>query len=326
MSDWNAILDVARATPSPHNVQPWRCRVLSDQRLLLLLDRRRMLPETDRTGSFMHTAMGMFIEACTIAAANLGRRLDHRILPETEQQPLMPFAELTLHDTPAPPAPYSNALLLRRRTSRLAYERTPVAPQAVSALEQLASAWGQRLVVVRKRATIEDVMRENIRALFYDLNDPVYAGELVPWFRFSQRQALHRRDGLDFRCMRLTRLEFVLAARAPQLMQLPVASTLLRRLYRQRLGYVPAIGALAGTFWDRTSAIHAGRFLFRFWLELEQHGLSMHPLGNLVTNTRSAAWIRTTLDTDQIWLMFKLGSSQEPPVSQRLTLTEVLRD
>ena len=321
---WPEVIDLIRYTPSPHNVQPWRCRVHDSERLTLYLDRRCLLPDTDHTGSFMYSAMGMFMEAAAVVAANHDMRVEAQLYPDDEAQTLMPFAELRLLPGADQAGVYPDELLRRRRTSRLAYRPDPVPAAAAERLRALASAWQQHLVVLSNKRTVADIVGQNIRTLFDDLSDPTYAAELEPWFRYTRHQAQRTRDGLDVRCMAMSRAEFLLAGRAPQVLRAPVIRPALQRIYRRRLGPVPAIGALGGPFWERGSAVTAGRFLIRFWLELTQLGLSIHPFGNLITNPRSSTWVRSYLGAEPWWLVFKLGYSAEAPASLRKTRKELL--
>lgn len=162
--------------------------------------------------------------------------------------------------------------------------------------------------------------------MFEDLNVPAYHDEIAEWFRFTDRSSRQTRDGLDYRCMNSSRLSFWLAARAPQLMQLPLTGALLKKVYRRQLGHVPTIGMLAGPFWEPETAFETGRFLMRFWLELAKHDLYIHPYGNLVTNKAAAAWTLKVLGVPQIWLIFRVGFSTVPPRSYRRTVEEVLVD
>jgi phenylacetate-CoA ligase len=53
MSMWHSLLETAIHAPSPHNVQPWRVRVLNDTEADLFIDSHRTLPKEDPTGSFI---------------------------------------------------------------------------------------------------------------------------------------------------------------------------------------------------------------------------------------------------------------------------------
>jgi hypothetical protein len=232
--------------------------------------------------------MGLFIEALTIVAGNSSLKLDFELCqPASRFTPdeiartkgeLLPFAKLRLSNTVEPAASkLDNALFHKRRTSRISFTSQPVPNEAVEALSNLAREWEQNYHQVTAPETIEKILQRNIEAVFEDLNVPAYHDEIVEWFRFTDRSSRQTRDGLDYRCMNSSRVSFWLAARVPQLLQFPLTSALLKKIYRTQLGEVPTIGMLAGPFWDPESAFNTGRFLMRFWLELARHYLYIHP-------------------------------------------------
>jgi hypothetical protein len=61
-------------------------------------------------------------------------------------------------------------------------------------------------------------------------------------------------------------------------------------------------------------------------LETARLGLYIHPYGNLVTNERAARWCFKETGIADIWLIFKIGYSPEPPKSYRRALGEILVD
>jgi nitroreductase len=79
MDVWKTLLETARYAPSPHNVQPWRLRILSDETADLFIEKRRTLPKEDTTGSFIILTMGLFIEALTVVAANSSLKLSFQL-------------------------------------------------------------------------------------------------------------------------------------------------------------------------------------------------------------------------------------------------------
>jgi len=245
---------------------------------------------------------------------------------------LLPFAKLSLGQQIENAAGevgdsrFDNALFRTRRTSRTSFSSQPIPSEAVEALSKLAREWGQTYEQVTVPETIEQILDRNIEAVFEDLSAPAYHDEIVEWFRFTDRSARQTRDGLDFRCMNSSRLSFWLAARTPQLLQLPLTGPLLKKVYRRQLGHVPTIGMLAGPFWDPDCAFETGRFLMRFWLELAKRNLYIHPFGNLVTNKAAAEATLAMLGVPKIWLMFRIGFSKEPRRSYRRTVEEVLVD
>jgi hypothetical protein len=353
MSVWKMLLETAVHAPSPHNVQPWRVRIVSDAadpsaittpiRADLLIEKRRTLPQEDPTGSFIILTMGLFIEALTILAANRSLKLNYELYHAPSEftpdhiaraeSDLLPFAKLSLslneeaanHTQDAFP-PYDDALFFTRRTSRISLLPKPVPEEDVEALSSLARQWGQRYEQVTSPELIEQTLEQNIDALFHDLNAPAYHDEIVEWFRFTDRASKRTRDGLDYRCMNSSRLSFWLAARFPKLLMSRIARPMLKKIYRRQLGIVPTIGMLAGPFWEPENAFETGRFLLHFWLELAKRDLYLHPYGNLVTNKAAAEWCRKTIGVSDIWLIFKIGFSEVPPKSYRRSVEEALVD
>jgi nitroreductase len=336
MSIWTDLLETAVHAPSPHNVQPWRIKILSETQADLFIDSARTLPKEDTTGSFIILTMGMFIEALRILAANKGFHLQHSIYHEpswyaveilnTTGQTLLPFARLELIATAPTESLADAAAFLKRRTSRISLKPDPIPVEDIEFLWLLADTWSHRFEVITDKDSIERILKKNIEAVFEDLNNRDYHDEIVEWFRFTDKKSKETRDGLDYRCMNTSRSAFWLSARVPTLLQLPLTNALLAKVYRRQLGLVPTIGMLAGKFWAAESAFETGSFLMQFWLATAQHNLYIHPFGNLVTNKKAAAWLLNETGVSDIWLIFKIGYSDEPPKSYRRTVEEILLD
>ena len=331
---WWSLLETAIQIPSPHNVQPWRIRLISEREAELYIDGKRTLPKEDTTGSFILSTMGMFVEAIALISVPRGFNLEYEFTHPAEWYAkaiiqdstidLLHFARLHLSPCSPRENPYPESLFFKRRTSRICLLPTTIGDTAVATLRNLATQWGQRYEQITDSEQIEKILTQNTNALFEDLNNPAYHDEIVSWFRFTDRAAKRHRDGLDWRCMNTTRTAFWLAARMPKLLRFPLTRSLLRRQYRRQLGSVPTIGMLAGDFFRASSAFETGRFLIRFWLETARLGLFIHPYGNLVTNPSAAHWLAETTNIKDIWLIFKIGHSEAPPKSYRRSLADVM--
>ena len=331
------LLETAIHSPSPHNVQPWRVRIRNDQEADLLIDSSRTLPKEDPTASFIILTMGMFIEALSSLAANHQHTLSYELfhqpewyasaILEAKEQVFLPFASLRLSADSGPGNIGADpSLFIKRRTSRISFLPKPVPEEITTRLQKLAAEWDQRYEQITDPATIERILDQGTQALFEDLNSRDYHDEITSWFRFTDQASLRHRDGLDYRCMNTSRSTFWLTARFPRLMLMPGVRTLLAKTYRKQLGPIPTLGMLAGEFWRPSSAFTTGRFLMRFWLETARHNLYIHPYGNLVTNKKAAQWMLAETTIPDLWLVFKIGYSAEPPQSYRLTVKEILID
>jgi hypothetical protein len=333
---WRKLLGTAINAPSPHNVQPWRVRILSNTEADLFIEKQRTLPKEDITGSFIILTMGLFIEALDIVARNHSHKLEFEFCQEPSQftpdiiehtnDELLPFAHLKLVPIPSEQPLYANELFLKRRTSRISLLSRAVPSEVVSSLSAISEKWRQRYEQITDPDMVEALLECNTKALFEDLNSREYHDEIVGWFRFTSRSSRRTRDGLDYRCMNSSRSAFWLAARLPWLLQLPLARKVFAKTYRSQLGTIPTIGVISGPFWRSEDAFEAGRFLMHFWLELSRQELYIHPFGNLVTNRGAADWCRRTTGISDIWLICKIGYSADPPKSYRRSVEEVLID
>lgn len=331
---WRSLLEHAIRAPSPHNVQPWRIRIVDETRADLLIEKRRTLPNEDVTGSFIILTMGLFLEALRLVAAHHGLGLEVELAHEpawfaadrlaAERDPVLLFARLRLSESPGAQAEYSLATLAERRTSRLPYRPEPVTPVAAQRLDAVAGSWGHRYAQSQDAGRIERVLRWNVEAVFEDLNTAPYREELAGWLRYRERSSLEHRDGLDARCMNVAPLELWLPFHWPGLLRFPVTRPWLARRYREQIGTVATMGFLSGPFWDPRDAFRTGGALLHFWLECTRLGYFIHPYGNLVTNRPVAARVEAEIGIPDVWLAFKIGRSAPPPASRRRSVEEAL--
>lgn len=322
-SQWEPIIKTALLTPSPHNTQPWRLRIMDDRHAMLFMERARTLPDEDITGHFLRCAMGMFLESLRIISANAGLAFCYTLIDENVPGPFIRFAELELREF-SEPSQYPDSLFHTRKTSRLPSNGARIDPTLTALLRQIGAQYGHRYYQLEDPAMIEIIIQENIRAVFHDLNVGSYHREIVRWFRYTDEEAQAKADGLDYRCMRIPPIQLKLMKWLPQIMSWPLTRGLIRWTYRRQLGEASQIGLIAGPFFEDAASVSAGGFLLQFWLELSRQKLFIHPFGNLVTNSQAAARLYELTSIDDVWLVFRIGYTDEPPQSLRRPLNEVL--
>jgi hypothetical protein len=320
---WEPIIRAALRTPSPHNTQPWRLRIVDARHATLFMERARMLPDEDVTGHFLRCAMGMFLESLRLLSANAGFLLCTNLIVEDVPGAFIRFAELELAGT-SEPSPYPDGLFQARKTSRLPSNGARIDPEVTALLQRIAMQFGHSYHQLDDPALIEVLILENIRAMFHDLNVEAYHREIVSWFRYNDDEARTKADGLYYRCMKISPAQLKLMRRLPLIMSWPLTRGLVRRIFRRQLGRISHIGVIAGPFFHDEAAVSAGAFLMRFWLELSRHKIFIHPFGNLITNSQSRALLRELTSIDDPWLVFRIGYTDEPPESFRRPLSEVL--
>ena len=112
-------LAYAILAPNPHNMQPWRVELESDDAFTLYCDPARLLPETDPPNRQITIGFGCFLELFRQAAAEKGMRAELTYFPEGEPQPTLdtrPIARVTLAGNGGEPDPLFSEALARRTT------------------------------------------------------------------------------------------------------------------------------------------------------------------------------------------------------------------
>ena len=328
---WAELLDYARWSPSPHNVQPWKLQVLSDTEARLYYDPARLLRHTDPTSCFTIIGLGMFIESLRVAAAPLGFGLEtvHVAEPRLNYEATTPqlFAELRLRPGPsAAPGP-DRELLKQRRTSRLHYDGRPIAPAVQLELAQLAAAHGHEFSFATEPAMVDFVLGLNQQTVFTDLDDAGNREELGRWIRTTDAQAHTLKDGLWNRCMgfpgRLMHNFFF----HPERFRRPWKRAVLGQVYHHSMRGTSTVAWLRGGFAHRADWLRAGTLLQRLWLDMTHHGVYLHPFGSVVTNPVAHRQLLEKIGaspTDApLWLLVRLGYSTEPPRSLRLNPDDI---
>jgi hypothetical protein len=323
---WRDILEIAQRAPSPHNVQPWKVRIISETDCDVYIETARTLPKEDTTGSFIISGMVMYVELLRYAAqiCHYDLRYELHLDQSVDDAGLQLFAAVTIRPDSTIVPEYELETIMRRRTSRLPYAPEPISATDHASLQVLAQNYGQTYGHTTDSQLIERILAQNISALFHDFNAPSYHDEIVSWFRFSNRSSIAHKDGLDFRCMRVPATDYYLSARFPFILQLPILHTIFAKRYRALLGSSPCIAWVSGKFWQPEDSVTAGKFLLQFWLELTRMGYYLHPFGNLVTNKPARDAFEAMTGSQDVWFVIRAGKTAEPPESYRRPIEDIL--
>ncbi len=80
---WKALYAGATA-PNPHNTQAWKFKMISEKEVLLFVDEKRILLDTDPPTRQIHIGQGCFIECFKIGASHFGYQTIVKYFPEGE--------------------------------------------------------------------------------------------------------------------------------------------------------------------------------------------------------------------------------------------------
>ena len=68
--------------PNAHNTQAWKFKILNPMEMILYVDEKRILPETDPPTRQIHISQGTFLELLKIGAKQIGYDTEIKLLPE----------------------------------------------------------------------------------------------------------------------------------------------------------------------------------------------------------------------------------------------------
>lgn len=328
---WREGAAYARWTPSPHNVQPWRLRILSSTTGELYYDPTRLLPKTDPTSAFTIIGLSMFVEYLSIAVRPRG----YEVIADYVAKPLdyaatkpTLFAQLTLR--PCTDAAVDRLLVLERKTSRLPYDGNPIETVALGALAAIADRHGHRMESSSDHTMVDWTLDLNRFTLFSDLDDPEARGELRKWIRPSDEEAAKKKDGLWSECMRFPGWLFQSFFDSHQKYMGGWRRALTGKLLIHGMRGTRTVAWWSGPFDTAEDWIRCGRVLGQSWLELAGRGIQMHPFGSVITNPSAYAKFVEKIGPaprpGRAWLLVRLGRSDLAPRSYRLEEPAIFLD
>jgi hypothetical protein len=326
VTPWAELIEDARRAPSPHNTQPWLVEPSDEEHALLLCAAERLLPVEDPDGRFLTCGMGIFVEALRVAAEGRGLGLaDEFLVPDlsADATGAVPVARLSL--APGFVDGEGQEALLRRRTSRLPYDGRPADEEVLAELAAVAERFGHTARFSSDPGFVAWVLELNAATVFYDLAEDERRTEIRHWTRTTNAEAARLGDGFSPRCLGfpglLLRLFFDYHRAIRRF------EPLLKRLYLHQMRGTATVGWIAGPWNTKEDWYRAGRMLLRFWLALTRRRLHLQPFGSVITNPTAHARLDERLgnETDEVWLLLRIGYGAEPPWSARLPVEAVLR-
>jgi hypothetical protein len=330
LPQWKTLLQYARWSPSPHNVQSWKIKIRSAKKADVYIDKNRTFPILDVTGSFIVLGMGLFIEMLNITAQNYGAEIRVKYTshnPNKGKEKLMHFAALTLVPSVKKPA-YDKKLILQRRTSRLQYDNKNVPVAVLKKVASVMRRFDNDFSFTQDKEEIGWALALNANTVFYDYRLPEARRELGKWTRSSMTSAKKHRDGLAAYAMNVPSPVFWAFFHTNGILALPPFKQLLFSEYLKSMSGTKTIGWVQGDFTSFDGAVRCGRMLANVWLELTKHSTYLHPFGSMITNKQAKREFKEHFNIDEkdkeLWLILRIGKSEKPPRSLRLDMEDIL--
>jgi len=274
----------ALLAPNPHNRQPWIADLREPDRIHLLCDGERLLPETDPWGRQILIGCGAFIELAVIAGAQQGRAVGVALFPDGAPAPTaLPagtrVATLTIGATGSAQRDALHAQITRRHTSKAAYAAgRPLPAGLADSWRRTAGDFGLQSGVVQGEAAMAPLRKLTREAFEIETMTPrtwLESGRLI---RIGPDAIARHRDGISLNDP-LVRAVHAVGLFDPLKVPQPGSKDLQRVMdrwapFETGSGYL----WLASPGRDRPAQVAAGRAYVRMHLQATAAGADMHPL------------------------------------------------
>jgi len=328
---WHELLDYARWCPSPHNVQPWKVKIISKTEAHLYYDPARVPGAVDIQSAFTIVGMGMFIECLNIVALSKG----YKIAVTHEQEPQLscagtefrPFATMSLMPTDEKSV-IAPQLIKDRRTSRAQYNGREIDTAAIERFKVTASGYGYEFVCTEDHSIINYIIDLNNETELERSDDKPTMDEMKKWIRISDKEAAEKKDRLWYRCLETHAKVLHNFAYHHERFRHAWKRKIVKNMLNKGMKGTANMAWITGAFDKRADWLQAGTMLQQMWLDMTKENIYMHPLGTVVTTADAKEKFMTTIGYDKVeeklWFLVRLGYSEEPQRSYRLGLDDIL--
>lgn len=327
---WRELVEVARWCPTVHNLQAHKLQVISDTEANLYYDPSRLLPVGDPNSVFSTIAMGIFIEHLSIVSTEKNYKvivdevfdeIDHSRTENTL------FARLKLVKTNEV-EDLTSDLIKKRKTSRQDYKKGIVDKALLDELTIECEKYNNEFSYTTDDDFIDYLVNINQETLFEDLSNRKMREELDGLFRYDKDEAKEHKDGLWARCMGFKGSLLKSVFRHHKKWIKGFRKRILGKTYLSSFDNTQTIAWVGGAMHTKYDLINNGRMLARNWLRITKYNAYIQPLGSLITNESANKKINEKFsqpsEGKEIWLIYRVGYSEEPARSYRLSTDEIL--
>jgi len=325
--------------PSPHNRQPWLIELDQDDqdRMTLYADLGRLLPETDPPNRQILIGLGAFVEAVSLAAAEIGRDVQVDVFPlgapvgGLDQRAI---AHLTLGPEGSAGTDPLFSVFYDRRTHRAVFENRPVPGDALAAMGAVitpgSSGWAATNDPERC-AVLRDICQAGWRI---EMDTPRTHAESVSLTRIGRDEIAANPDGVSLSGPAISTFA-ALGVMTRDKMRDPDSRAFsgTHDFYAKLIDKTPSFGWLTTADNSRRSQLRAGRDWLRLHLAATKAGLAFHPLSQTLQEfpEMDALFAQThaelgVIKPARIQGLFRLGYAKSPPPSPRWPLRTRLID
>ncbi|TGK03215.1 hypothetical protein EHQ53_12590 [Leptospira langatensis] len=310
------------SAPNPHNIQPWKFKILNDESALLYVDETRLLKETDPPFRQVHIGQGTFLEVLSLGATRLGYKAEISLFPEgkytTKDIGKKPIAKIILRKQDAIVTEPISGFISERATKRSIYEGEDLTEQDFSAIRKDANIRYSELGFIPKSQS-EVLRKQVISAMEVETYTyPKYEESRI-WFRYNDSEMEKFKDGISMRGFGVSGLRNLVARN----FFLTPGKETWHSDANKKSGmdiFASQVESSKGFAFIKTAKnepldwVQAGRDYARLHLSVTKNGFAMHPLSQILQEFPEMNELRTKFESslkpgEKIQMLVRLGRS-----------------
>ena len=322
----------ALLAPNPHNLQAWAVDLSRPDTIVLHVDGRRLLPQTDPFSRQILIGHGCFLEILALAAAAEGYRADVTLFPDGAWALDRPVARIFFTRQPGLVVDPLFAEVPRRRTVKGRFEARALEPAHKAALLAGHADPALPLVIADEAARVEALRALAVAGSEMEMNTPRTHKESIDVARIGSAEIAAHRDGISLKGPMIWALRQA-GQMTPDKAMTP--GTLAWNGGRDYVlaGYASAraFGWIASADNTRPTQIATGRAYVRLQLAATALGVALQPHSQTLQEYPEMADLRAAMqrqtgtpDGATLQMFFRLGYAGDPGPSPRRALSSFM--
>ncbi|PJZ77627.1 hypothetical protein CH365_08650 [Leptospira neocaledonica] len=315
-------LRIGITAPNPHNVQPWKFKIIDDHSALLFVDEKRLLKDTDPSFRQIHIGQGTFLENLSLGTQVLGYSTEVSLFPEGKytiadigKKPIAKIVLIKQEDLVRNPL---SEFISDRVTRRSIYEGEDLTQEDFEKIRKDSAILYSELKFIPKAGS-EKLRKQLVAAMQMETDTYNTYEESRIWFRYNDDEIGKFKDGLSLRATGVSGLKYYFARN----FFLKPGTESWHSPENKKAGmdmFASQVESSKGFIFLKTDQneiidwIQAGRDYLRLHLAVTKSGFSLHPMSQILQEYPEMDPIRKELESslkpgEKIQMLVRLGMS-----------------
>jgi len=196
------VLAIGLNSPSAHNTQPWKFKIINETEAEIYIDETRLLLETDPPTRQINISGGCFLETIVIGSTLINYETSVTLFPKGDytfsEIGQKPYASIKLTPQGKGNVHPLAAYIFNRHTSRLVYEADLISDETKDKLIKESASAYSRLIIQNNQQEIKPFLVLFKEAMKIESFNLPTNEESRRMFRFNSNEIETKRDGITF--------------------------------------------------------------------------------------------------------------------------------